>query len=40
MYDLGVRVYVQVPKKRNNVITPALAANTMNLPVVLAGACN
>lgn len=37
MYDLLARIYVQVTRKRNNVITPALAASTMNLPVVLAG---
>lgn len=37
MYDFGVRIYVQVPRKRDNVITPALAASTMNLPVVLTG---
>lgn len=37
MYDLLARIYVQVTRKRNNVITPALAASTMNLPVVLTG---
>lgn len=36
MHYLGDRICVQVPRKRNNVITPALAASTMNLPVVLA----
>lgn len=37
MYDLLARIYVQVTRQRYNVITPALAASTMNLPVVLAG---
>ena len=37
MHDLGVRRYVQVPRKRSNVFTPALAASTTNLLVVLAG---
>lgn len=37
MYDLLARIYVQVTRQRHNVITPALAASTMNLPVVLAG---
>lgn len=40
MCNLGVRINVQVLRKRNNIITCALAANTMNLPVVLAGASN
>lgn len=37
MYDLLARIYVQVTRKRNNVIAPALAASTMNPPVVLTG---
>lgn len=37
MYDLLARIYVQVTRKRNNVITSASAASTMNLPVVLTG---
>lgn len=37
IYDLLARIYVQVTRKRNNLITPALAASTMNLPVVLTG---
>lgn len=36
MYDLRVRIYVQVPRERNTVITIALAASTINLPVVLS----
>lgn len=37
MYHLGVRMPVQVPRKKNNLITPALAASTTNLPIILAG---
>lgn len=37
MYHFRVRMPVQVPRKRNNLITPALAASTMNLPIILKG---
>lgn len=37
MCHLGVKMPVQVPRKRNNLITPALAASTINLPIILAG---
>jgi len=36
-YHLGVKMPVQVPRRRNNLIIPALAASTTNLPIILAG---